>query len=344
MIRRLVGAALVAACVPVLFFLSARVVDPGGATLDLSLPWSLTEFHTVNAQRFAEHVRAATEDRVKIMIHAGASLGIKGPDGLRAVSDGVVPMAEMAGFMQVGDEPILGLEALPFLVDDFGELKILYEIIRPSVEAAFARRGVKVLYIVPWPNQNIFLRRFEGNLSDLAGLKVRTMDAKTSRLMDEVGLVPVQMPSPDVVPALASGAIDATLTSTTTAVAQKYWDFLSYTVRSNHLWACNMMVINQSVWETLSPEDQQAIETLAKILEPEFWGVAKRDDARMLKILEAQGLETLAMPEAWRTELMAISRDIWRRYVEDTPNARPLMEAYLEATGRDTLADPEEGS
>ena len=343
-VRRGFFGGLIAAGFAALFAFSVWVADRPDVTLDLSLPWAISEFHTQNAYRFAEAVRAATDGRVVITVHPGAALGIKGPDSLRAVSDGIVPMVEMAGFQQTGSEPILGLEALPFLIDDHAELAQLYTIIRPAVEAAFERHGVKVLYIVPWPNQNLFSNRVTPTLEDLSGLKVRTLDANTTDLMEASGLVAVQMPSPDVLPSLASGAIDATLTSTTTAVAQKYWDFLTYTVRTNHNWACNMMVINQSAWEKLSVADRAIIEQIARDLEPEFWAVSERDDKAMLARLEAEGMTTHALPDAWRGPFLEDSRALWAAYVTRVPDARPLLEAYLAKTGRLPLAPATSGT
>jgi TRAP-type C4-dicarboxylate transport system substrate-binding protein len=235
---------------------------------DLSMPWGPTEFHVLNAQKFADAVKVATGGEVQITIHPGASLGIKGPESLAAVADGLVPMAEMAGFQQVGNEPILGLESLPYLVDDYDQLALLYDTIRPAVETAFERNNQKVLYIVPWPSQNFFTKKELNTLDDLTGVKIRTYDKNSSELMERLGMTPVQIPSPDVVPALASGKLDAVMTSTTTAAAQKYWEFLQFVYPTNHLWASNMLTVNLDAWNGISPEHQQAIEQLAREMEP----------------------------------------------------------------------------
>ena len=46
---------------------------------------------------------------------AGGQLGFKGPEQLRAVRDGLVPMADILNIQQVGDEPIMGVEGIPFI-------------------------------------------------------------------------------------------------------------------------------------------------------------------------------------------------------------------------------------
>ena len=58
----------------------------------------------------------ATDGAVEIAVKAGGQLGFKGPEQLRAVRDGLVPMADVLNIQQVGDEPLLGIEGIPFLV------------------------------------------------------------------------------------------------------------------------------------------------------------------------------------------------------------------------------------
>ncbi|MFZ5609314.1 MAG: TRAP transporter substrate-binding protein DctP [Pseudomonadota bacterium] len=338
--RQLVLLAALLLGLPVLILALARIHPQATRQWDLSLPWSLNEFHTQNALRFAAAAQAASEGRVRITVHPGAALGVKGPDSLRAAADGVVPLVEMAGFQQVGSEPILGLEALPFLVDDAAELKLLYRFLRPQVDAAFARHGLKVLYLVPWPNQNLYTKTRVDNLAALAGVKIRTQDANTTALMARLGLSPVQMPAPDVVPALASGAVSATITSATTAAAQKYWAFLRYIYRTNHVWISNMLVVNLTAWNRLAAADRLAIERLARTMEPEFWAVSAGDDTRQMARLLSEGMIVAGPSPAMAAEMRAAARPLWRDFAARVPAARPILDAYLAATGRAPLDEP----
>jgi TRAP-type transport system periplasmic protein len=312
----------------------AQLGERPRAHWDLSVPWNLAEYHTQNAMRFAREAEAATQGRVRITVHPGASLGIKGQDGLRAVADGVVAMTDLAGFQQVGLEPILGLEALPFLVDNQQELALLYRELRPLVVQALERRGLKVLYLVPWPNQYFIFDRPIASLNDVRGLTMRSQDKTTSALVEALGMSAVQMPSADVVPALASGTIDATMTSTTTAAAQKYWEFLQVLLPTNHIWATNFLVVNRQAWDGLSAADQAALSGLAQRLEPEFWQVAAADDAKQMQALKANGMRVAPVPPAMRAQMIALAKPMWREFLREVPEAEPVLRAYLARTGR----------
>lgn len=87
--------------------------EQGVTTWDFSLPWSIQEFHSTNAIDFANRVRKETEGRLDIRVRPGAVLGIKGPQSMRALSEGIVDMADMPAYQQVGTEPILGLDSCP---------------------------------------------------------------------------------------------------------------------------------------------------------------------------------------------------------------------------------------
>ncbi len=52
---------------------------------DVSIPWGPTEFHTVNAQRFATEVRNATNGAVQMTAHPGGSLGVRANETVRAL-------------------------------------------------------------------------------------------------------------------------------------------------------------------------------------------------------------------------------------------------------------------
>ena len=74
---------------------------------------SRIELRHQNVKRYAAEVGKATGGALKINVHAGGALGFKGPEHLRAVRDGLVPMADVLGSQQIGDEPLFGWRTYP---------------------------------------------------------------------------------------------------------------------------------------------------------------------------------------------------------------------------------------
>ena len=129
------------------FVMAPAVVRAQAAMkLDLSTVWPDGNFHTKNCKLFAEEVGKVTNGAVQITVHAGGSLGYKGPEHLNAVRDGLVPMADILNIQQVGDAPLLGIEGVPFLVGNADELKVLQKYARPEFDKIAAKFNQKILY------------------------------------------------------------------------------------------------------------------------------------------------------------------------------------------------------
>jgi len=295
---------------------------------DVSMPWGPTEFHVVNAVRFAAEVKKATNGEVEMTIHPGGALGVKANESLRAVADGAVPMAEYAAFQNVGELPILGIESIPFLVKDYDQLRIMHSLVRPIWEAELTKRNQKVLYIVPWPSQNFFLKKAAATPDDIKGVRMRTYDKVTAEMITRIGMVPLQMNNPDIVPSLASGKLDAVMTSGTTAVAQKYWEFLKFAYNTNHLWASNMMVVNLDSWKKLSAAQQKTVEDLARTLEPEFWQVSMAEHDKKMKELEAAGMKVEKASDALLASMRKATETMAGDFGKANPSAAPIIAEF----------------
>lgn len=311
---------------------AARAQSP--VRWDISMPWGPTEFHTLNAQRFATEVRSLTGGAVQMTVHAGGSLGVRANETVRAIGDGVVPMAEMAGFQNVGDVPLLGIESIPFLIASYDELKTMHDLVRPLWERELERRGNIVLYVVPWPMQCMYFKKPINSAEDLRGIRMRTYDRVTAEMCTRLGMVPQQLTNPDVVPALASGRVDAVMTSGTTAVAQRYWEFLKHTYVTNHLWASNLMVVNLDSWRRLPQATRTQIQDLARKSEPEFWNVSKAEHEQRMVQLRENGMTVeqpaAALLDALRRATATMADDFMQRNAA----ARPIIQQFRQRVGR----------
>lgn len=314
--------------------LSALATASIAESWDMSLPWPDGNFHTKNANTFAEAVAEATDGRVNITVHGGGSLGFSGPEMLGAIRDGLVPIGDVYLSQQVGEAPMLGIESIPFLVNGYDELAELHEYFRPVVDEVAAANNQKVLYMVPWPAPGIFSKVGTDTLDDLAGVKIRTYNATTTELFNAIGMTAVQMPWGEVVPSLAAGTIDGVTTSASSGVDGKFWEFLDYFYPTGHVWSSDAITVNLDSWNALSAEDQAAIEAVAIALEPVFWDVSKAEEATKMAILAENGLATAEVSEGMVAAMRAATEDMLANFLEDVPEAKPVLDEFFAATGR----------
>lgn len=286
-----------------------------GVKLDLSTVWPDGNFHTKNCKRFAEEVAKATGGAVQIIVHAGGSLGYKGPEHLNAVRDGLVPMADILNIQAVGEAPLLGVEGVPFLISTADELKVLQKYARPEFNKIAEKFNQTILYTVPWPTQYLHAKVKADKLDGLKGLKIRVPDRQAGDMVNALGMVAVQIPWGETVPALASGAVVGVTTSSVSGVDGKFWEFLKYFYRTNHVWSSQIVTINNDTWKKISAAHQKAITDLAAKLEPEFWAVANEADVSSAKRLVEGGMELVEVPPAMFREMREKTASLEQAFV-----------------------------
>ncbi len=290
---------------------------------DLPLTWAPDNYMVQNARKFADAVKEATGGEVVITLHPGGSLGYKGPEMLSAVRDGLVPIGDVFLNQQVGDEPLLGIQSLPYLMDSFEEMIEFQTYFRPLLDEIAARNNQKVIYTIPSPQQQIYTKVEIKTFADFSGIKIRSYDAASTKVFESAGMTPVQLPWGEVIPSLATGAIDAVATSAPFAVDGSFWEFLKYGYPTRQSWNLNAITVNLDAWADLDEEHRKAIEELGARLEPEFWQSAQDTDAAQMKVLEEQGMINGTIDDDIRAQLREKSV--------------PLREAELKALGETAI-------
>jgi TRAP-type transport system periplasmic protein len=304
-------------------------------TWDMPMAWPPGNFHVRNAEVFAAEVKKATNGAVAITVHPGGALGFKGPEMLRVVRDGLAPIGDILLNQQVGEEPFFGIESVPYLAAGYEELRKLQEFSRPVYDELAKKYNQKILYLVPWPGQAVYSRHAINTVADLKGFRIRVVDKNGLDFFSALGAAPRQLPWGDVVPALASGGIDGVTTSSSSGVDGKFWEFLKHMNRFNWQSASNMVTVNLDAWNRLKPDQREAIERIARELEPKFWQVSRDEDEEKLGILKKNGMQIIEPSAELRADLLKVARPMWDEFARTAgPRAQEIVTKYRHATGQ----------
>jgi TRAP-type C4-dicarboxylate transport system substrate-binding protein len=302
--------------------------------LDLSEVLPEDNWQTVEIRKFAADVAERTSGEVEIVIHSGGALGFKGPEHLQAVGNGLVPMADLLGAQAAGNAPILKLENLPFLVESPDELKTLHTFLAPEFEKVATQFNQKFLTTMPSPQNSIFMKEEAATLGALEGTKVRAADMTGKETFDYLGFTGVQIPWGELIPALATGRVDGVGTSSTSAVDGKFWEFMEYIYPTNHIWATNFLSIGLEAWASLSDSAQEAMLAASEEWTPKFWAASKaKGDAANATLVE-NGMKMVDIPADMMADMQARTKPMIAAYVEEVPEAGPIIDEYLAAVGR----------
>jgi len=297
--------------------------------MPLSTIWPDGNFHTINCKRYAEEVKKATSGAVDIEVKSGGQLGFKGPEQLRAVRDGLVPMADILNVQQVGDEPMFGIEGIPFLVGNIDELKVLHKFIRPEFEKIATKNNQTILYTVPWPTQYLHLKVKAESVDGLKNVKIRVPDKNSQDMCSAIGMAPALIPWGETIAALSSGAVAGVSTSSVSGVDGKFWEFLKFFHATNHQWSSQIVTINNDTWKKISPANQKAMTDLASKLEPDFWASSLEADKNSAKRLTEGGMQIVVPPAAMMDELRKRTANMLADFMKRVPASEKPIKAYL---------------
>ncbi|MEG5262706.1 TRAP transporter substrate-binding protein [Pseudomonas sp. JDS28PS106] len=321
---------------------SSACAAPAMAETRLTLVsvWPEANFHVKNLRTFAEEVKKVTQGEVVIDVHSGGDLGMKGPELLASVRDGIVDMADLLMSQQVGEEPLMGLQGLPYLVRNADEQAAMGKVAGPYYAKIAERNNQKFLYTVPWPGQGLYTKTPVLTQADLNGLKIRTVEKNGTDFFGALKASPIQMPWGEVIPALASGALDGVTTSSTSGVDGKFWEFTGFFNQMNWQSAPDVVSINLDIWNDLSAAHQQAIADAAQRLQPQFEEVSQQEDRQAEALLLSKGLKISRPTAAFNDELSQAATPIWKAFIEQAgPDAQVVIKAYLSQTGRAALIE-----
>jgi len=259
---------------------------------DMPTPYADNIFHTQNVRTFVDDVKKGTGGRVEITVHSNASL-IKHPDILRAVQSGQVPAGEILISQFGNEDPMFELDSLPFLATGYDSAWKLYQASKATLEKRFAARGIRVLYSVPWPGQALFSKVPLQTMQDLKGVKFRAYNPATARIAELAGAVPTTVQAAELSQAFATNLVAAMLTSSSTGVSSKAWEYSKYYYDTNAWHPRNVVIVNERMWRALSDAERAAITKAAADAEARGWQMCKDNDSAGKKILADNGMQVV---------------------------------------------------
>lgn len=287
-----------------------------------------SNFHTENMQQFANDVAKATGDKLKMTIHANGSL-YKANEIKRAVQTGQVQIGEFILSGASNENPLFGIDSVPFLATSYADAKKLSEVSRPALEKLLASQNMKLLYVSPWPGQSLYSIKPVSSAEDLRGTKMRAYNPATSRIAQLLKAQPATIQASELGQALATGAVDNFLTSSSTGVDSKLYEQAKYFYSVNAWLPKNAVVVNLKAFNSLDKGTQEAVLNAAKAAEERVWKVSEAKDKEYLAALAKGGMTISEPSPQLKSELKAIGETMtneWLRTAGD--DGKKIIDAY----------------
>ena len=295
---------------------------------DLPSAYPATNYHTENLVQFANDVDKATGGRMKITVHANASL-FKAPEIKRAVQGGQAQMGEVLLVNFQNEWQLYGVDGLPFLADSYADSMKLYKASRPALERKLAEQGIMLLYTVPWPPQGIYVKKPIASAADLKGVKWRAYSPATARIAELVGAQPVTVQAAELGQAMATGVIESYMSSGSTGYDTKTYESIKYWYDTQAWLPKNAVLVNKAAFDALDKPTQAAVLKAGADAETRGWALSQQKNGEYVELLKKNGMTILPPPPQLTADLKKVGDTMLKEWLEKAgPEGHAVVDAY----------------
>jgi TRAP-type C4-dicarboxylate transport system substrate-binding protein len=311
---------------------TAALLLAGGAVAqtkwDLPAAYPATNFHSINLQQFADDVDKATGGKLKITVHAGASL-FKAPEIKRAVQGGQAQIGEILVSNFSNEWAPFGADAIPFLAASYDDSVKLWQVSKPMFDKKLAEQGMMALYSVPWPPQGIYSKKPLASAADLKGVKWRAYNPATSRIAELVGAQPVTVQAAEVSQAFATGVAESMMSSGSTGWDAKLHEHVKYWYDTQAWLPRNLVIVNKGAFDALDAPTKQAVLKAAADAETRGLAASKKANGESLDKLKGGGMNILPPPPGLSADMKKVGETLLKEWIDKAgPEGKQLVDAY----------------
>src|SRR3954463_3845905 len=304
------------------------------ATASAQTKWNLPSAypndnpHVENLTAFAKDVSDATGGKLQIQIHAGASL-FKGPEIKRAVATGQAQTGEILISILENERPIFGIDVVPFLATSFPEAMKLWLASKPLVEQKLAAQGIQVLFTVPWGPQGVYAKKDINSIEDMKGLKWRGYKVGTPRIGELGGAQAVTIQAAELPQALATGVVNAFMSSGATGYDSKVWESLTHFYDTQAWIPKNVTFVNKAAFDALDKPTQEAVLKAARTAEERGWETAQEKTKWYVDQMTAKGMKIQPPSAELKAGLQKVGEQLTQDWLKKAgPDGQAIIDSY----------------
>jgi C4-dicarboxylate-binding protein DctP len=303
-------------------FSRPSLAEPVRLRLSFQLPISGTL--GANLVRLKEAVERDTGDAITIEILHGAK-ALPDRTVAKSVMEGELEMAVANSVTLVDKVKGVDVLSLPFLFNSNVFLRAMLDPARQSRklldDAILEKTGARLLMWQPYGTNVFFSKgRPAARPSDITAKRIRAsghIDLEFGRVC---GGAPELIAAGKQYEAMKTGRIDMATTAAENVSARNFWEISDTVTRTNHSTVMLLLLINERVWQSLSPAHRDAISKASRNAERELWDGLLLGDEEAYAFARAKGMNVV--------ELSSFDLAEWRAC------SAPVVESFMAASGQ----------
>lgn len=306
------------------------MAGPAAAQTKWNLPaaYAADNYHSENLAFFAKEVEKDTGGKLQITVHPGASL-FKAPEIKRAVATGQAQIGEVLISIHENEDPVFGVDTIPFLASSYADVKKLYVARKGPMAAKLDGQGLMLLYAVPWGPQGLYAKKDINSVDDLKGLKMRAYNVGTTRIAELAGAQGVTIQAAELPQALATGTVNAFMTSGATGYDSKAWETMTHFYDCQAWIPNNVIFVNKAAFAGLDKATQDGLLKAAAAAEDRGWKIAQEKAVWYVDQLRAKGMKVAPPSPALMAGLKKMGEQLTADWVAKAgPTGKAVIDAY----------------
>lgn len=287
------------------------------------------DFRDRLCKKFAEGVEKRTNGALKFETYPNSSL-MKTFAQFDALKKGALDLSLYPTTYAGGEIPELNITFMPAVVTSY-EKAYQWKTapIGKELTSILEAKGVKLITWM-WQSGGIASRgKPIAKPDDAKGLKIRGGSREMDMMFKAAGAATSNMPSNEIYISMQTGAIEAAATSSTSLISFKLEELskgLTSAGGRSFFFVLEPILMSKMVFDSLPPDQQQAIVEVGAEMEPFGLDGSKADDQRLSDVYAKAGAQVVEMDasalEAWR----AVAREsAWKDFAGRSANTARVL-------------------
>jgi TRAP-type C4-dicarboxylate transport system substrate-binding protein len=282
---------------------------------------------------FAAEVAKATNGELVITVKSPGELPYSPAQTLSTVGANRVQIGDGAAFV-AGESKAAALTMMPFLISTQKQFSASMKILRPSLQADFARYGTELLYHYMWPLQVVWGKgTAPKSLADFKGLKVRTSSAEQAYLFQKLGANPVTLTTAEVAPSLQRGVVNGVATAAYNALPLGWGQLVDWGYLQPINIVPGFVVVNKEALAQLPQNIRTILRQIAAKWQSKLLTQIPRAEGRYREGMAGQGVKLINSTAADQRRGVGIMKPYWTTWAKDN-NLTTQLSAVRRLLGR----------
>ena len=269
---------IVAAVQVVAALLSAHVAAQNLPAVEITVLAGLSTrdaYINVELPFWSKTIPANSDGRVMVEVKGFDERGLKGPDVLRLMKQGVVEFGAVPLSYFVDDLPASEAIDIAGLATDAKTARAMATAFLPALSKVYASNfQIRLLGISPYASQMLFCNARVNGLADLKGKKVRTVTRSQGELIEALGGQSVNVPFGDVPTAFRKKKIDCAISGAMSAYNAKWYEASTHLYALPLGWNQEIHAVGQKAWSQIDLQVQDFLTTNIDQLIDSLWAYA----------------------------------------------------------------------